>query len=89
MRSWRCRAPTRDGAADLVQDGRRALLERWVDDVPFERVDRLQFVPPAVQTELPGRVDAGDGRRISEVDAGQSRDDQPSCAEAAGCAKSG
>ena len=29
-------------AADLVQDGRGALLERWVDDVPFQRVDRLR-----------------------------------------------
>ena len=41
--------------ADLVQDGRRALLERWVDDVPLQCVDRLQLVAADRSAQLPGR----------------------------------
>ena len=53
------------GAADLVENGRRALLQRAVGDVPLEALDRGEF-PPSVVTQLArvvcGRDDGGVGQ---------------------------
>ena len=50
-----------DGAADLVENRGRALLQRPVGDIPVERFDRRQFSTTVV-TQLPGVVCRRDGR---------------------------
>ena len=46
VRVCRCRAPTRHGAADLVQHRRRTLLPGRVDDVRFRARDRGELAAP-------------------------------------------
>src|SRR5262245_26387672 len=49
----------RAGAADLVQDRRRALLERAVRDLPLQPIDGAQF-SSSVVAHLAGVVGGGD-----------------------------
>ena len=45
-----------DGAADLVEHGRRALLVRRVDDVGLQRIDRRQLLLAPVEAKRAGVV---------------------------------
>src|SRR5207244_1098270 len=59
--------PDQRGAADFVENRRRALLVGRIDDGCFERVDGLQFVLAAIQAKLTGVVRGRDRRRIRHV----------------------
>ena len=61
-----------DGAADLVEHGRRALFVRRVDDVALQGVDRRQF-SSAVEAQLARLVGRRDGRGVGHVQRGQPR----------------
>src|SRR5262245_28197433 len=66
-----------NGATDFLEDGRRALLVRRIDDVCLERIDSLQLVPAAVQSKLAGIVRSVDCHGIRQLDRRKAREERP------------
>ena len=74
-----------DGATNLVQHRRGALLVRWVDDLRFKRIDRRQFLRAAVQPEVAGVVGGCHRHRVGEFHRGQAARNGPRQRQVSAC----